>query len=224
MTRQSSLAVLLALVAPLLAQESSTPTKPAASKQDGDKKAAAPAALKIGDAVPADLQLHDADGKAFAFKDHKGKVVAIHFWSVTCPWEKHAEPKLNQLATDYKGKDVVLVAINANANEIGDAPDAAAFQAKEDKDKPYHGLRKHIGKVNHTVLFDHTGDVARTFGAKTTPHCFVIDKEGKLAYAGGLDSDGKSSEVEASGQYVRLAIDATLAGKKVETPTAEAYG
>ncbi len=225
MTQQLSLAVLLALVAPLTAQESAAPTKPAAPAQDtGTDKKAAPATLAVGTALPADLKLLDADGKEFAFKDHQGKVVMVHFWSTTCPWERVAEPKLNQLATDFKGKDVVVLAINANKGEIGEQPEAAAFSAKEDKDKPYHGIRKQLAKVNHKVVFDHTGDVGRLFGAKTTPHCFVIDQKGVLAYAGGLDNDGKSEDVPAENQYVRLAINALLAGKPVETSTSKPYG
>lgn len=207
-------------------QEAATRGKAESKSTAQDAKSTKPTVLAVGSPVPTDLVLTDSKGKEFAFKDQKGKVVMVHFWSTSCPWEKQAEPKLNQLATDFKGKDVVCVAINANGNEIGQAPDAAAFAAKEDKDRPYYSITKHLDKLNHAVLFDHTGDAARLFGAKTTPHCFVIDSKGVLAYAGGLDNNGKAKEgdVEASGQYVRLAIDALLAGKPVETSTSRPYG
>lgn len=217
--------VLLALGwAPLTAQEGAGTAKPAApAGQDKDKEAA-PTVLTVGSSVPADLRLTDADGNEFAFKEQRGKVVMLHFWSYDCPWEKVAEPKLKKLATDFKDKGVVVVAINANANEIGKQPDAEAFKAEKDDAKPYHGIRKHLGRLNHPVLFDHTGDVARLFGAESTPHCFVIDKEGKVAYGGALDHDGKSPDVDAEHQYARLAIEAALAGKPAATTSAKPYG
>lgn len=223
MHRTLTLAALLALGAQLAAQQDKpVPTAPAQDPAKDDKeKAKGP--LAVGDPLPADLELRDSDGKAFKFSEQKDKVVFVHFWSFTCPWERVAEPKLNQLATDFKGKDVVVVAINANANEIGKEPNWEELATKKDA-KPYPDFADDIAKVNHKVLFDHKGDVARTFGARTTPHCFVIDKTGKLVYAGGLDNDGKTADVPKDKQFARLAIDAALAGKPVETTTSKPYG
>ena len=85
--------------------------------QEHPAKTSAP--LSVGSAIPADLKLKDIDGKEFAFKDQLGKIVVVHFWSITCPWETVAEPKIQKLCADYKDKDVVFVAINANKGEIG---------------------------------------------------------------------------------------------------------
>jgi len=192
--------------------------------QEHPAKTSAP--LSVGSAIPADLKLKDIDGKEFAFKDQLGKIVVVHFWSITCPWETVAEPKIQKLCADYKDKDVVFVAINANKGEIGSEPDAKAFEAKEEKDKPYQNLRKHVAgsDFNHRVLIDHSGDVARLLGAKTTPHCFVVDAKGALRYSGGLDNDGKSETVDADKQYVRVAIEALRAGKPVSQQTTKPYG
>src|SRR5262245_53125685 len=69
--------------------------------------------LTVGTKVPA-LKLKDLDGKEFAFDQQSGKTVVVHFWSMKCPWEKVAEPKLNKLASDFAGKDFVMVAIDCN--------------------------------------------------------------------------------------------------------------
>lgn len=182
--------------------------------------------LAIGDTLAADVKLTDLDGKEFKFADARGKIVVLHFWSISCPWEKVAEPKLQQIATDYKDKDVLVLAVNANANEIGAQPDAAAFAAKDEDKRPYASIRKHTAQVdfNHRVLVDHSGDFARLIGGRTTPHCFVIDREGKLAYSGALDNDGKGELGDRAEMYVRLAVDALRAGKPVEKPTTRPYG
>ena len=222
-----TLALLLAVGAPLAAQQD-PPAPPAPAdrgKQDPgkDDQARPKVPLEVGDMLPPDVKLKDKDGKDFVFAEQKGKVVFVHFWSFRCPWEKVAEPKLNKLAEDCKDQDFVAVAINANSNEIGKEPNWEELKGKEDAD-PYADFAEHLKKVNHTVLFDHSGDVGRLFGAKTTPHCFVIDKTGKLVYAGGLDNDGREVDLPKEQQYARLAIEAALAGKEVERPTSKPYG
>jgi thiol-disulfide isomerase/thioredoxin len=223
MFRSVSFGVALALgAAPLFAQESDAAAAKPAAPAKQDRKQVTP--IAIGSSVPDGLTLRDVDGKEFSFAAQQGKVVLLHFWSFTCPWEKVAEPKLNQLATDFQGKDVVMVAINANRNEIGEAPDPAAFAAEDEKARPYARVRKQLEKLNHRVLFDHDGEAGRVFGARTTPHCFVIDKNGTLVYGGGLDNDGKNVEVDPQDQFARLAVEAALAGKPVAVSTTKPYG
>lgn len=229
-----TLALALALVAnATLAAQDPTPVKPAPAPASPPTKEAKPATdaepatpLTVGATLPEDTKLSDLDGKEVTFKSYRGKTVVVHFWSTTCPWEKVAEPKLNQLAESWKGKDVVMLAVNANQNELGPKPDAAAFAAKEEADKPYANLRKKAQEVgmNHSVLVDHGGSFARLLDAKTTPHCFVFDGKGVLAYAGALDNDGGGKLGDKANAYVRDAVDAVLAGKPVATPTTKPYG
>lgn len=198
-----------------LAQEGQGEPAPAAKDE--------PTVLAVGDTVPKDVQLTDTDGKPFSFEQARGKVVAIHFWSTTCPWEKAAEPKLMKLASDFAERDVVVVAINANRGEIGEPPAPDAFAAEDEDARPYPELRKKAGQVkfNHRILIDHGGEVARLLAAKSTPHCFVIDKKGVLVYSGALDDNGRG---EVKQQYVRDAVEAALAGREVETSTTRPYG
>jgi thiol-disulfide isomerase/thioredoxin len=182
--------------------------------------------LKVGATVPGTLALTGVDGKAFQFEEVRGKVVVIHFWSTDCPWEKAAEPKIMKLRDDFKDKDVVVLAINANQNEIGAKPAADAFAEKDEAKQPYSRLREKskASKFNHRILVDHGATVAKQFQAKTTPHCFVLDPKGVLAYSGALDNDASDRLGDKAEQYVRRAVDALLAGKKVETDTTKPYG
>ncbi len=200
---------------PLVAQE----------RKPDDKPAPAPAAktepYKIGSVVDEKLSLRDLDGKEIKFKDLRGKVVFIHFWSKDCPYEVAADPKTAALAEKYKGKDVVCLAVDANMNEYGPEP------AKDAKpEECYTAIRKHLAekKMNFPVYIDRGNKLADLFDAQHTPHCFVIDAKGVLRYMGGLDDDPMGNKGEATKSYVRDAIDALLANKEVAVKKSEPYG
>ncbi len=191
--------------------------------QDKPKHDAAPAAgaeksvYKLGSVVDEKLVLTDIDGKSMTFKDLRGKVVAIHFWSSTCPYETVADPKVQALEQRWKdNKDVVVLAINANSTEIG------AERSSDD----YAGIREVLKKkgLANRVFADHGNKLADLFQATNTPHCFVLDRAGKLVYMGGLDDDPKGDKGEATKQYLRDAVEATVAGKEVAVKETKPYG
>lgn len=199
-----------ALAAPGAAQEVAVQQAPPA-------QAAKAEALKVGSAVPETVSLKGLDGKATSFKDLRGKVVIVHFWSDRCPAEKHADPVMKGLEQYYKGKDVAIIGIASNQNELGTAPGEGA-----DYGQHYKNLRdkaKEVG-LTHPILIDHGNKVSDMFQAKSTPHCYVIDQKGTLQYAGALDEMGK----EGGKFFVRDAADALLAGKPVETKETKPYG
>lgn len=174
-------------------------------------------ALKLGSVVPETLALPDMNGKLHSFKDLRGKVVIVHFWSDRCPAEKHGDPVVKKLEEHFAKQDVVLVGIASNQNELGAKPEAGA-----DRSAAYKNLRekqKEIGH-GHALLIDHGNVASDLFGAKTTPHCFVLDKTGKIAYVGALDGGPKESEKA----YVRDAAEALLAGKPVPVAETKPYG
>lgn len=212
-------AAMALLAMPVMAQD---PEPEAARPQENEK----PKVLEVGTEVPADVSLPDLDGEPVRFGDLRGKTLVVHFWSITCPWEKVAEPKLMGIADKYEDKGVVVLAINANAGEIGPQPEPEAFEAEDDGKKPYRDIRAHVEKVdlNHRVLVDHTGDVARFFQARTTPHCYVIDPKGVLRYQGALDNDGRGRLGDKAETYVLDAVDAVLAGRDVENTATRPYG
>jgi peroxiredoxin len=220
-----SLAVAL-LALPLAAQEDAPAGDPKNQPKNQPAKAATDKPLDVGAEVPADFALPGLDGKPVRFGDLRGKTVVLHFWSLTCPSEKAAEPKLAALTKAYEKKDVVVLAINANANEIGAAPKPEQFETKDASERPYASVHAHVEKTkfNHPVLFDHSGEAIKLFQARTTPHCFVIDKQGVLRYSGALDNDPRGNGGDEVKPYVQLAVDAVLAGKDVETQTTKPYG
>lgn len=216
-----TLAAASLLAFPLIAQEGGKGgekrDKPAPEKQEkkDEKKAET---YKVGSKVDETLKLKDIDGKELTFKDLQGKVVFIHFWSMTCPYEVAADPKVAALEKRWAGKDVVVLAINANSTEIGATPPADAAG--------YDKIREHLKKkeLAMRVFVDHGNKLADLFDAQSTPHCFVLDKKGVVVYTGGLDDDPNGNKGEATQQYVRDAVEATLEGKEVKVKTSKQYG
>ncbi len=214
-----------AMVAPVLAAEpktdpAATPaTTPADSgmkkdkKEKKDKKDKQEAAkLKIGDTAP-EFKLTDTDGKEIKLSDYKGKVVIIEWFNPECPaiTQHHEKAKtFNDMATAFKGKDVVMLAINSSAS------------GKQGHGKDKNAKAKKDFGMEYPILLDESGEVGKSFGATNTPHCFVIDKDGKLAYQGAIDNGkfGKNGDKN----YVKQAAEQLLKGETVTEPEVKAYG
>jgi len=174
---------------------------------------------KLGSTVDESVKLTDLDGNQVTFKDLRGKVVLVHFWSMTCPYEIVATPKFVALEKRWKDqKDVVMLAVDSNATEIG--------AERPTGDGAYADIREYMKKHEFTfpVYADHGNVVADLFQAQHTPHCFVIDPQGKVVYAGGLDDDPRGVKGEEADQYVRDAVEETLAGKEVTVKESKPYG
>jgi thiol-disulfide isomerase/thioredoxin len=206
-----------AFALPLLAQDPKPPEKPVDKPPVERPKLDV---LKVGASVPETLAMVDLDGKALTFKELRGKVVIVHFWSDRCPAEVHGDPITKRLEKTYAGKDVVLLGINANQNEL------VRSRRRTPTSKHCTNLRKKIAEVGftHWMMADHGNKLSDLFQAKTTPHCFVIDAKGVLRYTGALDDDLSESKGEAATVYVRDAADALLAGKEVKVAENRSYG
>lgn len=214
-----SLVALGGLIAlPAIAQDRKD-DQPAREQATDEKK---PEPLKVGATVDEKVTLKDLDGKTIDFKSLRGKVVVLHFWSDRCPAEVHANPVFKSLEKYYEGKDVVMLGICSNTKtEMRDEPAKDADYSKE-----YENFRKKIKEVGftHRIIADHGNKLSDLFLAKCTPHCFVIDQKGVLAYAGALDDDPSGEKGESSKVYIRDAADALLAGKPVEVKETKPYG
>jgi len=210
------LALVGTLAVPALASSSALTGALAALADDEVKT------LEIGATVPETVSLKDFEGKATSFKDLRGKVVLIHFWSDRCPAEKHADPVFKSMEAKYKdSKDVVLLGIASNQNELGAKPGEG-----DDFKDFYASLRKKRDEVGytHTILADHGNVVSDLFGAKSTPHCFVVDKKGVLQYSGALDDDPNGRKGDAATNYLVDVATALLADKKPEVQSTKPYG
>lgn len=175
------------------------------------------AAVKIGDAAP-NFSLSGDDGKTHALADYKGKIVVLEWTNAGCPFVKkqYSGGTMQGLQKTYTAKDVVWLSIISSApGKQGhvDAKGAAELSASRGA-KPTH------------VLLDPTGDTGRLYEAQTTPHMFIVDKAGKLAYAGGIDSIASTdaADVAKATPYVKNALDELLANKPVTTALAKPYG
>ncbi len=179
--------------------------------------AAVHAAPAPGQPAP-DFSLTDAAGKKHALSEYKGKYVVLEWTNPECPFvRKHYGsgnmPKLQKAARD---KGVVWLAIDSSAagKEGYLSPDAAKAAAK----KEYANCSD--------LLLDPDGATGKLYGAKATPHMFVIDPKGTLVYAGAIDSipSADAGDIAKATNYVQTALDEALANQPVKTAATKAYG
>ena len=137
------------------------------------------------------------------------KGLLVMFICCHCPFVKHVEEQLAQLAIDFRNSGVGFVAISSNdaENYPDDAPSSLAEQALK------------LGFI-FPYLYDETQEVARAYDAACTPDFFLFDSSGKLAYRGQLDSSRPGSDIPVTGRDLRAALKAVIAGEPV---TAEQY-
>lgn len=168
--------------------------------------AQAPAGPVVGKPAP-DFTLVDADGKKHTLSAYKGKTVVLEWTNPSCPFvvRHYKAETMKKLAGKYK--DVVWLAINSTATNT---PAESKIWAKE------KGL-------TYVTLQDNEGTVGKLYAARTTPHMFVIDAKGNLAYAGAIDSDPTGKEA-APTNYVDAALTALAAGKTPSPASTEPYG
>ncbi len=174
---------------------------PTAFAAEGEKVAA-----KVGEAAP-DFTLKGADGKEYKLSDYKGKTVVLQWMNPGCPVcrEVCEEGKVGSMMKSCKEIDagVVFLFINSTAATANDPKSSADYLAKN--------------KIEAPALIDGDGKVGHTYGAKTTPQCFVICEIGKLQYDGAIDDKGSKN-------YVVQTVKALKEGKRVEPSTTKPYG
>jgi hypothetical protein len=179
--------------------------------------AAASAQAKVGDPAPA-FSLVDTNGREHALGDFKGKIVVLEWFNHDCPFvKKHYDSgNMPGLQSRYTGKDVVWLSINSSApGKQGNYPPEKANELSSEKKS-----------AATYVLLDPEGTVGRLYGAKTTPHMYVIDGAGVLRYEGAIDSVSSTDKDDIAGatNYVAAAVDALKAGKPVDPSVTQAYG
>jgi hypothetical protein len=158
--------------------------------------------------------LSDAEGKSYSLKDYAGKIVVVEWFNPGCPFVKYAYGKgpLASMARDYSQKDVIWLTVNSGAEGKQGALVADNTAAAK------------TWNMSAPILFDKTGDVGKSYGAKTTPHIWVIDRTGDIVYQGALDNAPMGEAQGTYQNYVRDALDAVLAGKPVKLSETTPYG
>ncbi len=171
--------------------------------------APAVAEVKIGDPAPDFKNIIGIDDKTHSLADYKdAKVIVVVFTCNHCPVAVAYEDRLVKFQSDYKDKGVQLIAINVNnlpADRLDKMKERAAAKG-----------------FNFPYLYDSSQKVGRDFGAKVTPHIFVLDGQRKVAYMGAFDNSQNESKVEK--HYLRDAVDALLAGKTPPEPVTKQFG
>jgi peroxiredoxin len=170
--------------------------------------------LELGTFAP-DFALTDViTGKTVRRDDLRGKdALLVMFICAHCPYVKHLEKSLGTLGADYAGKPLAIVAISSNdvTTHPADSPDGLKAQAQAN------------GFV-FPYLFDESQNVAHAYRAACTPDFFLFDKEFKLVYRGQYDGSRPGNGVPVTGDDLRAAIDAVLAGKPVSTEQRPSIG
>ncbi len=175
------------------------------------------AAPEVGQPAP-EFTLTDSTGTSHKLSDFKGKTVVLEWLNHGCPFvQKHyVEGNMQKLQKEYTGEGVVWLSI------VSSAPGKQGHMAAEDANK----TKEEKGSAATAVLLDEDGKVGQLYAAKVTPELFIINPEGTLVYAGGID-DKKSTDpadIATSTNYVAQALDELLAGKPVSMAKTAAYG
>ncbi len=167
----------------------------------------------VGERAPS-FTLEDLDGHQHSLADSRGKVVVLEWINPKCPFSRrHAEQK-TMIHLHDRHPDVVWLAVNSTNPDHEDYLTPAEHQAYDRKEG-----------IDYPVLLDPTGEVAHAYGAKATPHMFVIDETGMLLYSGAIDDDplGRRKPDKRT-NYVAEALAAHAAGKPVTPATTKPYG
>lgn len=176
------------------------------------------AVLAVNPGQPApDFTLSDLSGKPVKLSSLKGKTVVLEWVNPDCPYvQKHYNSaNMPGLQKEYAAK-VTWLAINSTREGHSEFKSPQQMEA----------WMKKTGGAPAATLLDRDSKVGRLYGAVTTPHMYVIDPKGTLVYAGAIDDkrSTREADVKTAKNYVRAALEETIAGKPVSTASTTPYG
>jgi peroxiredoxin len=158
-----------------------------------------------------DFTLASFDDKRVSLSDYKGKIVVLEWFNLECPFCKYHYEKKNtmiELANKYKDKNVVWLAINSTSH------------ARDVENKFFAQLYK----LPYPILDDTSGDVGHAYGARTTPHMYVIDPNGIIVYQGAIDNAPLGRSQNGYENYVDKALTELIEGGDVSITYVKPYG
>src|SRR3954451_24950360 len=171
----------------------------------------------VGTNAP-DFSLTDSKGKTQSVSQYKGKYVVLEWFNPECPFVKkhYGSGNMQKLQAEFTGKGVVWLSIDSSAPGLEGYLTAEQANAK---------ITEWKTKQSALVL-DPDGKAGRSYGAKNTPHMFVINPDGKIVYEGAIDSKATAnpSDIPTATNYVKVALDESLSGKAVSNPNTKPYG
>lgn len=178
---------------------------------------AAAASPEIGKAAP-EFSLPDSNGKVVGLADHRGSFVVLEWTNHDCPFvRKHyGSGNMQKLQKEAIIKDVVWLSV------ISSAPGRQGYVSPDEANELTHARNASPS----AVLMDPDGKTGKLYGARTTPHMFIVDPEGTLIYMGGIDDkpSTRRSDVDIARNYVRVALAQAMNGKPVAEAVTRPYG
>ena len=183
----------------------------------------ASAALFAADSPPVgtnapDFSVTDSKGKTHSLSQYKGKFVVLEWFNPECPFVKkhYGSGNMQKLQEEFTGKGVVWLSIDSSAPGL-----EGNLTAEQANKKMAEWKTKQTA-----LLLDAEGKAGQAYGAKNTPHMFVINPEGKIVYEGAIDSKASPNpaDIANSTNYVKVALDESMAGKTVSTANTKPYG
>ncbi len=182
---------------------------------------AAPAAwaadAKIGAPAP-DFSLVDTSGEVRTLAEFAGKTVVLEWTNHECPFVvKHYDGKnMQRQQADATAAGVVWLVVNSSAPGLQGHVTAAQAET----------IQADWNASHDHYLFDTDGVVGQAYGARTTPHMYIIDSEGVLRYNGAIDSIPSAAigDIEKAEQYVEIALAELAAGEEISRPLTQPYG
>ena len=169
------------------------------------------AELEVGAKAPAFELVNAVDGRPVAFAPGDGRLSVIVFTCNQCPYAKAFEPRLIALGNEYAKKGVVFYAIDSN--------DDAVYPVETMGEMKSRATSRHYP---YPYLKDGESKVAREYGARVTPHVFVVDEKGIVRYRGYVDDSTKAAERQHTG--LTDALNELIAGKEVKVSATKAFG
>ncbi|MFK7889022.1 MAG: thioredoxin family protein [Gammaproteobacteria bacterium] len=175
------------------------------------------AGIEIGKAAP-DFTAIGSDGKSYTLSELRGQRVVLEWTNADCPYvRKHyGAGNMQALQKDAADNDILWLSV------ISSAPGKQGHVNAQGAD----ALSESRSATPATVLLDESGDVGKLYGARTTPHMYIVDEDGTLVYAGGIDDKptANPADIDSATNYVRQAMEELLAGKAVSVTTSRPYG
>mgnify|MGYP005695169447 CR=1 FL=1 len=175
------------------------------------------AELSTGSKAP-EFSLKDTSGKRHSLADYEGRYVVLEWTNHTCPIVKKFYRKGHMQAwqKEMTAKGIVWLQV------VSSAPGKGGFISPAEGES----LRKNQKMASSAMLLDTNGAVGRSYGAKTTPHTYLIDPQGTLVYQGAIDSirGGKTADIDRAENYLNKAIIAALSGEAIDPSTTKPYG
>ena len=177
----------------------------------------AKADLSPGQKAPG-FALKSAAGKRVSLSDLKGKVVVLEWLNHGCPFvRKHYDSgNMQKLQSEFTEKGVVWISIISSAE---------GKQGYSTPDKALQDKATYKSKATY-ILLDKDGSVGRSYGAKVTPHMYILNKKGEVIYLGGIDSIASTNknDIKEARPFVKEALNSFLSGEKVKVKESRPYG